>query len=456
MTVPDAWYNILADLDFELPPDLPPEKDPGGKGGLDPQIPLSLIRQELSNQPSIAIPGEVLRRFAQWRPTPLERARNLEHAVGTGARIFYKYEGGNLAGSHKLNTAVAQAHYYRSAGAKRLAVATGAGQWGTAVAAACQMFGLECRVYMVRNSLLAKPYRKAIMEMLGASVVASPSAETEVGRRFAAQGETAGSLSIALAEALEDTHTPGTRFCAGSAETYAILHNTVIGLEAREQMARLDARPDVVIAGLGAGSNFGGIAFPFLGEALRGGPAVRCLSVEPAACPKLTRGRYRYDYTDSSEQTPMQKMYTLGYRFAPPPLHAGGLRYHATGKIISALYHRDMIEAVAYQQRETFHAAILFARSEGILPAPESAHAVQGALVEAARADREGRRPTILLSLSGHGMFDMAAYQSYLDDEMQDVVIPDGVIEESLAQLPRQPEPTAPPRRSSGRTTRRR
>jgi tryptophan synthase beta chain len=442
MKLPDAWYNILADLDFELPADLPPEKDPGGTGGVDPQIPISLIRQELSKHASIAIPDEVGHHFAQWRPTPLKRARNLEQAVGTSARIFYKYEGDNLSGSHKLNTAIAQAFYYRAAGAKRLAVATGAGQWGTAVAAACQMFGLECRVYMVRTSLLAKPYRKAIMEMLGASVVASPSAETEVGRRFAALGEEAGSLSIALAEALEDTRTPGTRFCAGSAETYAILHNTVIGLEAREQMAEVEARPDVVIAGLGAGSNFGGIAFPFLGDALRGGPAVRCLSIEPAACPKLTRGRYRYDYTDSSEQTPMQKMYTLGYRFAPPPMHAGGLRYHATGKIISALYDRKMIEAEAYQQRETFQSAILFARSEGILPAPESAHAVHGALVEAARADRDGRRPTILLSLSGHGMFDMAAYQSYLDGEMQDVVITDETIEKSLAQLPRQPERT--------------
>jgi tryptophan synthase beta chain len=447
MKVPDAWYNILADLDFELPPDLPPEHDLSGTGGVDPQIPLSLIRQELSKQSAIAIPDEVGHRFAQWRPTPLKRARALEKEIGTKARIFYKYEGNNLSGSHKLNTAVAQAHYYRAAGAKRLTIATGAGQWGTAVAAACQMFGLECRVYMVRTSLQAKPYRKAIMEMLGASVVASPSDDTEVGRRFAAMGEEGGSLSIALAEAREEASTPGTRFCAGSAETYAILHNTVIGLEAREQLAELDAPPDVVVAGLGAGSNFGGIAFPFLGDALRGGPSLRCVSVEPAACPKLTRGRYRYDYTDSSEQTPMQKMYTLGYRFAPPPMHAGGLRYHATGKIISALYDREMIEAVAYQQRETFRSAVLFARHEGILPAPESAHAVHGALVEAARADREGRPTTILISLSGHGLFDMAAYQSYLDGQMQDIVIPDELIEKSLAQLPRQPDVTGTPQR---------
>ena len=444
MNVPDTWYNILADLDVELPPDLPPEGGRDGTGGLDPQIPLSLARQELSRKSAIPIPADVLRRFARWRPTPLIRATALERAIGTGARIFYKYEGGNLAGSHKLNTAVAQAHYYRAAGAKRLVVATGAGQWGTAAAVACRMFGLQCRIYMVRDSFLAKPYRRTIMEMLGASVVASPSQDTETGRRFTARGEHTGSLSVALAEALEDTRTPGTRFCAGSAETYAILHNTVIGLEAREQLGE---HPDDVVAALGAGSNFGGIAFPLLGDTLRGEAAVRCLAVEPAACPKLTRGQYRYDYTDSSERTPMQKVYTLGHRFAPPPLHAGGLRYHATGKIISALYHRRMIDAVANQQRETFASATLFAECEGVIPAPESAHAIHGAIVEAARADRDGHRPTILFSLSGHGLFDMAAYQSYVDGQMIDVAVPDNLIEESLARLPRQPHTAGAPQR---------
>lgn len=448
MQIPDAWYNLSADLDFELPGDVASSHEEGGSGsGFDPQVPLSLVRQERSKNSWITIPAEVRERYALWRPTPLRRARELEKALGTGSRIYYKYEGGNLTGSHKLNTAVAQAYYYRAAGAKRLAVATGAGQWGTAVAAACQMFGLDCRVYMVRTSLEAKPYRRTMMELLGASVTASPSEGTEVGRRFLRAGQEGGTLSIALAEAVADARDPGTRFCTGSGETYSLLHQSVIGLEAQEQLASLDRQPDVVIAALGAGSNFGGIAFPFLRSRLRGGPPVRCLSVEPAACPKLTRGRYAYDYTDSSEQTPLQKMFTLGYRFTPPAMHAGGLRYHATAKIISALYDRGLIEAAAYQQRAVFESAALFARCEGILPAPESAHAVHGAVQEAAAAGRRGESPVILFSLSGHGMFDLAAYQSYLNGEMEDTDIPESVIEESLSQLPRQPDLAGSPAR---------
>ncbi len=452
VAVPAAWYNLLADAGFELPPDVAS----GGEGpSLRPQVPLSIIRQELSTQRWIPIPEEVRARFAAWRPTPLRRAEALERALGTRARIYYKYEGGNLTGSHKLNTAVAQAYYYRAAGAKRLAVATGAGQWGTAVAAACQMFGLACQVYMVRASLLAKPHRKTMMELLGATVTASPSDDTEVGRRFLADGADGGTLSIALAEALEETRDPGTRFCAGSGETYALLHQTVIGLEAAAQLAAIDegVRPDVVIAALGAGSNFGGIAFPFLRARLAArevpgarqapGQPLRCLAAEPAACPKLTRGRYVYDHTDSSERTPLQKMYTLGYRFTPTPMHAGGLRYHGTAKIVSALYARGLIEAAAYQQREVFESAVLFAKCEGILPAPESAHAVHGAIAEAARADADGTAPRILFSLSGHGMFDLEAYRSYLCGDMPDVIIPAAEIEESLARLPAQPEPAA-------------
>jgi tryptophan synthase beta chain len=435
------WYNLLADLDFELPADLPSPNDSGA--GLSPQIPLSLVRQELSKQRWIPIPDEVLVRFRHWRPTPLRRARELEEALGTRTTIFYKYEGANMAGSHKLNTAVAQAHYYKAAATKRLAVATGAGQWGTAVAESCRMFGLECRVYMVRKSYEDKPYRKTIMEMLGAEVLPSPSQETETGRRFAAAGQTSGTLSIALAEAMEETLVPGTRFCAGSAETYSMLHQTVIGLEAMAQLSEQGVWPDLIVAGVGAGSNLGGIAFPFLGRALTGeGPAIRCLSVEPAACPKLTRGRYAYDYTDSSEQTPLQKMYTLGHRFAPPAMHAGGLRYHATGKLISALYDRGMIEAVAYRQREVFASGTLFARCEGIVPAPESAHAVHGAVVAAREADERGESPTILISLSGHGLFDMSAYEAHLNRTLDDIEVTDETIEESLAQLPRLPELT--------------
>lgn len=444
MDIPDAWYNIMADLNFELPADVAPDGGDDRDGseraaGFDPQVPLSLVRQENSRNKWLTIPPEVRESYAKWRPTPLRRARELEKALGVSARMYYKYEGGNLTGSHKLNTAVAQAYYYRAAGAKRLAVATGAGQWGTAVAAACQIFGLQCHVYMVRTSLESKPHRRTMMELLGASVTASPSEHTGVGRRFLGLGEERGTLSIALAEALEDARDPDTRFCAGSGETYSLLHQTVIGLEAAQQLAALDSAPDVVIAALGAGSNFGGIAFPFLRSRLTTGSAVRCLSVEPAACPKLTRGRYAYDYTNSSEQTPLQKMYTLGYRFMPPAMHAGGLRYHATAKIISALYDRGMIEAVAYGQHDVFGSAVLFTKCEGIVPAPESAHAVHGAIVEAVAADRRGKAPVILFSLSGHGMFDMAAYRSYLDGEMSDAPIPDAVIEESLADLPPQP-----------------
>lgn len=434
---PEAWYNIQADLDFELPPDLPPphrEED----ARLDPQVPLSLIRQEVSRQRWIPVPDEVARRYAQWRTTPMRRATELESALGTDARIYYKYEGGNPSGSHKLNTAIAQAHYYKAAGATRLAVATGAGQWGTAVATACRMFGLECVVYMVRTSLESKPHRRTIMEMLGAEVIASPSDRTAAGRRFADQP--GGTLSIALAEAMETTREPGTRFCAGSGETYSLLHNTVIGLEAQDQLAALGEEPDVVVAGLGAGSNFGGLAFPFLRAGLPGRGRVRCVSVEPAACPKLTRGRYAYDFTDSSGQNPLQKMYTLGSRFAPPSMHAGGLRYHATAKVVSALYDRGLVEAVAYQQREVFESAVLFARTEGLVPAPESAHAVHGAVVEATRAAGRGRPPVILFSLSGHGLFDMAAYRSYLDGQVdEDITIPDEMIERSLGHLPAQP-----------------
>jgi tryptophan synthase beta chain len=292
---------------------------------------------------------------------------------------------------------------------------------------------------MVRASLEGKPYRRTMMELLGAQVTASPSERTEAGRAALARGETGGTLSVALAEALADTTDPGTRFCAGSGETYSLLHQTVIGLEAEQQLLEHGERPEVVVGALGAGSNFGGLTFPFLRHALAGQNAPRCVSVEPAACPKLTRGRYAYDHTDSSERTPLQKMYTLGHRFTPPAMHAGGLRYHGTAKVVSALYHRGLIEAVAYQQREVFDSAALFARAEGIVPAPESAHAVHGAIAEARAADARGQAPAILFCLSGHGLFDMHAYRSYLDGELADDVIPDSEIERSLDLLPPQP-----------------
>jgi len=440
----DAWYNILPDLGFALPVDLPtPHR---AEATMSLRVPATLIRHEMSRDRWLTMPHEVRQRYAQWRPTPLRRARSFERLLGTRCRIYYKYEGANLCGSHKLNTAVAQAFYYRRAGARRLAVGTGAGQWGTAVAAACSMFGLDCTVYMVRSSYLAKPYRKTIMEMLGARVVPSPSLHTESGRRAGGPSQP-GSLSVALAEALDDRQDPATHFCTGSGETYSLLHQTVIGLEAREQLRELGEQPDVLVGALGGGSNLGGLTLPFIGASLRGEPPVRCVSVEPAACPKLTRGRYAYDFTDASGMTPLQKMYTLGSTFAPPDVHAGGLRYHATAKLISALYHRRFIEARAYPQRAVFASAVAFAKAEGILPAPESGHAVHGAVMEARQADEQRDSRAILIGVSGHGLFDMAAYQSHLDGTMVDAVASEDQIAAALARLPQQPlerDETAP------------
>jgi len=436
--IPAAWYNVLPDLGFELPPDRPsPQARPAG---LTLHVPATLVRQEMNRRRWLPVPEEVLQRYRQWRPTPLQRAHAFERVLGTNCRIYYKYEGGNLSGSHKLNTAVAQGFYYQRAGASCLAVGTGAGQWGTAVAAACAMFGMGCRVYMVRASCEAKPYRRTIMEALGATVIPSPSDRTQAGRQ-AQRGPVgqSGSLAVALAEALEDAREPGTHFCTGSGETYSLLHQTVAGLEAQEQLASLADPPDVIVASLGGGSNLGGLVLPFLGAMLTGGRPVRCVSVEPSACPKLTRGRYAYDFTDASGLAPLQKMYTLGHAFSPPAIHAGGLRYHATAKLISSLYHRELIEAVAYPQRAVFASGLSFARAEGIVPAPESAHAVHGAAMEALRADRAGQRQSILMGISGHGMFDMAAYQAYLDGTMTDSAVPEDEIARSLARLPEQP-----------------
>jgi tryptophan synthase beta chain len=442
--VPTAWYNAVPELGVDLPADLPA---PGRPARMKLQVPPALVRQEQSRQRLLPIPDDVLARYHQWRPTPMRRAHAWEAELGTGCRLYYKYEGGNLSGSHKLNTAVAQAYYYRRAGADRLTVGTGAGQWGTAVAAACAMFGLDCTVYMVRSSYVAKPYRRSIMELLGASVVASPSERTGIGRRASEAGERDGSLALAMAEALADAQRPGSFFCTGSGETYTLLHQTVIGQEAAEQLAGFGETPDVVLACLGAGSNFGGLALPFLGGADVPHRRVRCVAVEPSSCPKLTRGRYAYDFTDTSASTPLQKMYTLGHRFAPPVLHAAGLRYHGASKLISALYHDGRIEAVDYPQRTVFASAVAFARAEGILPAPESAHAIHGAVEEARRADEAGQSRAILIGVSGHGYFDMAAYQSFHDGSMVDLEASGEEIAASLAGLPEQPaelQPTGP------------
>jgi tryptophan synthase beta chain len=417
--VPEAWYNLLADLPLDIPPDRP---SPYASGELRPQLPAALIRQEISRAAAIAIPGEVLDRYRTWRPTPLRRAQALEQALDTPARIYYKYEGGNVAGSHKLNTAVPQAYYYARAGATRLVSGTGAGQWGTAMAAGSAMFGLATTAYMTRSSYQAKPYRRVIMEMLGCRVVPVD-----------------GNLSAALAAALDEARGGEARFCTGSGEGYSLLHQTVIGQEAAAQLAALDEQADVIVASLGAGSNFGGTAFPFLGAAQHSGQAVRAVAVEPAACPKLTRGRYRYDFTDASRRTPLQKMFTLGYGFGTPEIHAGGLRYHATSKIISSLYAAKAIEAVAYSQREVFGSAVQFSRLEGIVPAPESAHAVHGAVQEAIASREDGAARVILFCLSGHGLYDLAAYDDYQAGTLVDTFPTDEEIERSLALLPAEP-----------------
>lgn len=436
--VPTFWYNILADLPFELPPDIQPPAPPGVNPQAKFQLPLALVRQSTLKERDIPIPPKVRDLYRAWRVTPLRRAEQLEQRLGTKARIYYKYEGGNASGSHKLCTGIAQAYYYAAAGTRRLTTGTGAGQWGTALAIGCQAFGLECKVYMVGSSFRQKPYRKTIMQLYGARVVASPSPDTKAGARMLREGLLDQSnIAFAVTEAMEDALThEGTQLSVGSGEAYSILHSTVLGLEARAQLAALDERADVVVASLGAGSNFGGMAFPFLQDRLLSKRDVRCVSVEPAACPKLTRGVYRYDYTDASGVTPLQKMYTLGRGFRPPGMHAGGLRYHACSKLISALYHRGLIEARAYSQLSVFSSAILFSQLEGIVPAPESAHAIHGAIQEALRAKEEGTEPVIVFCLSGHGLFDLSAYEEYLSGRMEDTVVSDEAIENSLEGLP--------------------
>jgi tryptophan synthase beta chain len=431
--MPTHWYNILADLPFELPPDIPPPAPADTADSVTPQLPLALARQSMTRERQVAIPPPVLAKYRSWRATPVTRARALEERIGTRARIYYKYEGGNASGSHKLCTALAQAHAYAAANATRLVTGTGAGQWGTALAVACQEFGLSCKVYMVAKSYHDKPYRRTIMRLHDAEVVPSPDA----GRPAAGIGVHPGNIAYAVTEAFADARaTAGTQLSVGSGEAYSILHSTVIGLEAIEQLGP-DEEPDIVIGALGAGSNFGGMAMPFVGRKLRGEADVRCIAVESAGCPKLTRGQYRYDYTDGSGVSPLQKMYTLGSRFVTGGAHVGGLRYHACSKIISALHHHGLVEALAYPQSETFASGVLFSRTEGILPAPESAHAVHAAIQLAKQADEKGEAPVILFCLSGHGLFDLSSYEKYLNGTLADTPVSDEDIRRSLDLLPR-------------------
>jgi tryptophan synthase beta chain len=436
--IPAAWVNVLPGLKQPLAPPLDPQtRKPIGPEALAPIFPMSLIEQEFSPHPMIDIPGPVIDAYRQWRPTPLYRARRLERALDTPARIYYKYEGTSPAGSHKPNTALPQAYYNKQAGIKRLATETGAGQWGSALALASKMFGLECTVYMVKVSYEQKPYRRLLMKTWGAEVYPSPSAHTHSGAAvLAAHPDSPGSLGIAISEAVEDAATHGdTNYALGSVLNHVMLHQTVIGQEAREQMALAGDEPDVVVGCFGGGSNFGGIALPYVSDKVKGS-AVRLLAVEPSACPSLTRGTFAYDFGDIAKLTPLLKMYTLGHDFVPPGIHAGGLRYHGASPLLSHLLSQKIIEARAYTQIPVFDAAVMFAQTEGILPAPESAHAIRAVFDEAIEAREQAKPRTILFCLSGHGHFDLASYDMYLSGNMQDYEHPGAAIAEAMETLP--------------------
>jgi tryptophan synthase beta chain len=436
--IPSIWINILPLLKESMAPPLHPATlKPLTPADLAPIFPMSLIEQEFSPKPEIDIPGEILDIYRLWRPTPLFRARRLEQELDTPAHIYYKYEGTSPAGSHKPNTAVAQAYYNKQAGICRLATETGAGQWGSALALACRMFGLECTVYMVKVSYQQKPYRRMMMNVWGAEVFASPSEKTNSGREILRQTpDSPGSLGIAISEAVEDAAThPDTNYSLGSVLNHVLLHQTVIGQEAKQQMALAGETPDVIIGCFGGGSNFGGIALPYVPDRLNGS-AVRLMAVEPLACPSLTKGAFAYDFGDTAKLTPLVKMFTLGHDFIPASIHAGGLRYHGASPLASHLVHQGVIEARAYPQKPVFDAALQFARTEGILPAPEASHAIRAAIDEALEARAEGRPRTILFCLSGHGHFDLSAYDAYLSGKLEDYEYPTEEVRRSIASLP--------------------
>ena len=437
--IPTHWYNIAADLPAPPPPPLHPGTgQPIGPDDLAPLFPMALIGQEVSAERDIEIPEEVRDIYRQWRPTPLYRAGRLEALLDTPAKIYYKYEGVSPAGSHKPNTAVAQAYYNREEGVKRLATETGAGQWGSSLAFAGALFGLEVDVYMVRVSFDQKPYRRALIETYGARCVASPSDETESGRAILRQDpKSSGSLGIAISEAVEvAAGRDDTKYALGSVLNHVLLHQTVIGQEAMAQMEIAGDYPDVVVGCTGGGSNFSGISFPFVGANLRGETATRFVAVEPANCPSLTGGKYAYDFGDTGHLTPLVKMHTLGSTFVPPAFHAGGLRYHGMAPMVSHLLELGAIEAVAYGQIECFEAGVMFARAEGILPAPEANHAVKGAVVEALRCKEEGVSRTILFNLCGHGHFDMQAYTDYFSGNLADTPYDPAEVAMALSGLP--------------------
>jgi len=435
--MPTQWYNIVADMPNKpLPPLHPATKQPVSPDDLSPIFPMALIEQEVSTEQYIDIPEEVQQAYRIWRPTPLIHATNLEKALGTDCKIYYKYEGTSPSGSHKPNTAIPQAYYNKQAGVKRIITETGAGQWGTALSFACSQFGIDCDVYMVRISFDQKPYRKILMNAFGATVHSSPTNHTQAGRdAVAAYPGTAGSLGLAISEAIEmamgDEHT---KYALGSVLNHVLLHQTIIGQEAKKQLEYTGDYPDVIIAPLGGGSNFAGLSFPFLQDKIVG-KSLRCVAVEPASCPKLTKGKFMYDFGDTQGYTPLLPMYTLGHTFTPAAIHAGGLRYHGASVLCSQLLKDGLIEAQAIQQLECFEAGILFAKAEGIVPAPEANHGIAQVIREVERAKGEGVSKTILFNLCGHGFVDMAAYQDYFDGKLRDHSFTDEELTAELAHL---------------------
>jgi tryptophan synthase beta chain len=436
--MPRQWYNILPDMPNKpLPPLHPATKQPVGPEDLAPVFPMELIKQEVSMERYIDIPDEVVDLYLTYRPSPLYRAVGLEKAIGTKSKIYYKYEGGNYSGSHKANTAIPQAYYNKQEGVRRITTETGAGQWGSAMSFACNHFGLELLVFMVKVSFNQKPGRKLMMNAYGAKVIPSPSNMTEAGRKILEMDpDSPGSLGIAISEAMEvAVQDPYTKYSLGSVLNHVILHQTIIGQEALMQMEKAGDYPDVVVGCFGGGSNFSGIAFPFLRENLTNGKKTRLLTVEPASCPKLTKGKFRYDFGDSAGMTPLLPMYTLGHNFVPEKIHAGGLRYHGAGVLVSQLLKDGFIEAKSKLQRECFEGGVLFARTEGILPAPESTYAIAGALDETRKADLEGVSKTILFNLSGHGHLDISAYEKYFEGNLPDHELTAAEVEEAIAKI---------------------
>jgi tryptophan synthase beta chain len=437
--IPTHWVNLMPDLPGDPSPPLnPATQEPAGPPDLTPIFPMALIEQEVSPEPEVEIPDAVRDVYKRWRPSPLFRAHRLERLLDTPAHIYYKYEGGSPAGSHKPNSAIPQAYANREAGIGRIVTETGAGQWGSALALACSLFDLECEVFMVGASYDQKPYRRSMMEAWGATVHRSPSDRTEAGRANAEHPS--GSLGIAISEAVEiAVGDEGTNYALGSVLNHVCMHQTVIGQEAIAQMGMAGEEPDVVIGCVGGGSNFAGLAFPFMRRRLHGEADTRFLAVEPAACPTLTRGVYRYDFGDTSGMTPLLPMYTLGHDFVPPPLHAGGLRYHGDSPLLCGLVKAGLIDAVAYRQNETFEAAVRFARTEGLLPAPEPAHAIRATIAEAEAAKEAGEPRVILFGLCGHGHFDLSAYDAYLSGTLEDIEFSEADMEAALARLPEAP-----------------